>query len=248
MQQQLVFYIDFLGFADAVNDWSEEKKLKLISLLHNLESLKSEYNLTETKIDNGTQYNIKPSITTFSDHIVISYPIDDLREKMKDSNPVFTALVLAHSMIGALAAQALNLGLLIRGGATIGPLYHTKGVVMGKAMVEAYELESRVADYPRIAVSRKIYSDIKGGHGIVLLKDIDGITHLNYFQRMILAGGGEPGNSFPKKYNEWIENAKKIISENIEKFEKQEDWRRLKKWVWLNSRFEEEYKQLPAFK
>lgn len=54
-------------------------------------------------------------------------------------------------------------------------------------MVEAYELESRHAIYPRIAVSRALYSRVKfEPRNHVLLTDHDGITHLNYFTSMLL--------------------------------------------------------------
>lgn len=67
-------------------------------------------------------------------------------------------LLQAQKLVAAIAAAALKLGVLIRGGATVEQLHHEQGVVLGEAMVEAYQLESSVSIYSRITVSRKIYS------------------------------------------------------------------------------------------
>ena len=45
----------------------------------------------------------------------------------------------------------------IRGAITIGELIHTEnGIIMGPALIEAYELESKFAKYPRIILSEKL--------------------------------------------------------------------------------------------
>ncbi len=44
-------------------------------------------------------------------------------------------------------------GIMIRGGVTIGDLYHRNNIVYGPAMIEAYRLESKCAIYPRIIMS-----------------------------------------------------------------------------------------------
>lgn len=163
----------------------------------------------------ATQFNIKPAITTFSDHIVISYPTKDLR-KLGGDDYLGMALLLPQKLIGVLAANVMRLGLLIRGGATVGNLYQAGGVVIGKAMIEAYELESRVAIYPRIAVARKLYSQVKTNpRDVVLLKDHDGITHFNYFRSMIRGGGGSLGTNFKQQMSAWLAEARRTIAQNI---------------------------------
>jgi hypothetical protein len=240
MNEHLIFYIDFIGFSKATCEWDEPKQAALIDLLHNLASLRSEFDFREQPTENGTTlFNIKPAITTFSDHIVISYPTEHIR-KLGGDDYLGTALFSAQKLIGTLAAAAMSLGLLIRGGATVGDLHHTGGVVIGKAMIEAYELESRVAIYPRIAVSRKLYSQIKTTSlkNMVILEDYDGITYFNYFVFMILAGGGLPGNNFKQQLNMWLTETRRSIAENIDNLEKNERWNELAKWVWFKNNLE----------
>ena len=238
MSEHLIFFIDFLGFSKATCDWDEPKMAALIKLLHDLASLRSEFSFGEKLREGGTEFHIRPAITTFSDHIVISYPAKHM-VKLGEDDYLGSALLLSQHLIGGLAANAMRLGLLIRGGATIGNLYHAGGVVIGKAMVEAYELESRVAIYPRIVVARKLYSQVKTTpRDMVLLEDHDGITHFNYFVSMILAGGGSPGADFKQQMNAWLAEARRIIAENIDTFEKQERWNELAKWAWFKNNLE----------
>ena len=64
--------------------------------------------------------------------------------------------------------------ILIRGGATVGELHHKGGDVIGNTLIEAYKLESCVANYPRIAVSRKLYSQVKTiPRNTLLLEDLN---------------------------------------------------------------------------
>lgn len=59
----------------------------------------------------------------------------------------------------------------------------------------------------------------------MLLKDHDGITHLNYFSDMIFAGGQQSLGShlfYMPEVNLWLTEARKTIAENIDRFEKEE--------------------------
>ena len=57
---------------------------------------------------------------------------------------------------GDIALEALGVGCLLRGGVTIGPLFHENGVVFGGGLVQAYRMESDGARYPRIIVSQSV--------------------------------------------------------------------------------------------
>jgi hypothetical protein len=243
MDEHLIFFIDFVGFAETVRTLDKEKMATLIALLRNLATLRSEFDFSEKQlVEGGIQRQFKAAITTFSDHIVISYPIEHLLKSGGNSLGLETGLLLVQRIIGALAAAAVSLGLLIRGGATVGPLYHKDGVVFGEAMNEAYYLESRVSIYPRITVSRKIYSEIKTNpRSLVLLEDRDGIIHFNYFMMMIMTGGGagQPGVNFKEQIKIWLTETRQTIALNIEQFEKAERWNELAKWVWFSNTFEQ---------
>jgi hypothetical protein len=89
-------------------------------------------------------------ITAFSDSLCISAP----------TTPGNPGATLVHAAgVCWLAAHAsrelLRLGILIRGGITIGHLYHRGAFAIGRGLVTAYELEQR-ANFPRILVDPEL--------------------------------------------------------------------------------------------
>ncbi|PDZ55088.1 hypothetical protein CON15_23105 [Bacillus cereus] len=56
-------------------------------------------------------------------------------------------LVVVHIQL-----EMMRKGILMRGGLAVGLLCHNDNIVYGPAMVEAYELESKLAIYPRVVV------------------------------------------------------------------------------------------------
>jgi len=254
MDEHIILYVDFLGSKAAIRDWKEEQLEAFATLLHNIAALRSEFaSLTETPVDGATRSVITPAVSTFSDHIVISYPTQHLRRFGGESSLSLMGLLPAQTLVSRIAAAAMRFGLLIRGGVTVGQLHHKGGVVLGEAMIEAYELESRVSIYPRIAASRKLYSLIKANPpsplsalSTILLEDQDGIIHLNYFKSMILAGGGQPGDEFTARLNTWLREARQTVAENIERFEQGESWNELAKWVWFRKHFNQGRESYPS--
>jgi hypothetical protein len=233
MDEHLILYIDLLGFKAAIRGRDEAKTASLIKLLHDLKNLRGEFNFDEEMLDDSTQLNIRPAISTFSDLIVISYRTEQLR-LMGFCHSLGNILLTAKSLIANLAIDAMKLGLLIRGGATVGSLHHKDDVVLGEALIEAYELESQKAIYPRIILSSKLYSEVEKFRPLklLLLKDDDGMAHLNYFDSMIR-------NIDRKQRMSWLTDMQLIVTNNIENFERPECQRTLGKWVWFRNRLEQ---------
>jgi len=231
MDEQLVFFVDILGFRNA------KKSSAIVDLLSELALLRGDFEIDPQPTDNGTAFKLRPAITTFSDNIVISYRTKDV---LAHTNDLGLAFVSAEKLVSVFAAAAIRLGLMIRGGATIGLLHHKHGVVVGDAMVEAYELESTVAVYPRIACSQSLYSSLNGGFRTLLLEtDYDGIRHFNYFRTMI-ARSATPAEGV----GSWLENTRATVAQNIETFEGS-DWNKMAKWVWFSKHLEEAYSTYP---
>jgi hypothetical protein len=83
--------------------------------------------------------------SSFSDNIVISGPAND-----------FTTAVFKF-MLGDYQMTSAAFGFLTRGAITVGDVCHDKQVVFGPALNRAYELESTVANYPRIIFDRDMF-------------------------------------------------------------------------------------------
>lgn len=108
-------------------------------------------------------------MTAFSDCYVIS-----------ETSPAWHVL----AGVQALGANMLVQGILCRGAVVKGPAYHRERVLFGPAVIEAYDLESRVAKYPRIIVTEPVRKAAWGYHegrwkGGLFIQDTDGCWFLN---------------------------------------------------------------------
>lgn len=84
--------------------------------------------------------------TQFSDSLVFSCKADDGGTS-----------VLMIEFIAKLMRASFELGFILRGGITLGPLIHEEGgPLFGPAFVEAYALESKMAIWPRILVEQAV--------------------------------------------------------------------------------------------
>lgn len=169
-EQRAVLYLDILGFRALVEGGKEDV---LLSALQIPTELQSSY-----PFNGQTQMQI----STFSDTVVVS-------EILSDGFGMVRLLNYASYLWWKFLAQ----GVLTRGGLAIGSLIHQNGILLGPAMIEAYDLESQIAVYPRIVVSKNACEMfIKGlqnqhkeapqmiGFGMrALRKDFDGIFHIN---------------------------------------------------------------------
>lgn len=116
----------------------------------------------------------KVKTSQFSDSIAITYAIDDeinnnIAKYDKEIQEFF-------SIVGYCFWCFLQHGGMIRGSITLGSLHHQGNRIFGPALVEAHYLESKIAKYPRIIISKYLRDksiDIKIENHIK--RDNDGI-------------------------------------------------------------------------
>ena len=70
-----------------------------------------------------------------------------------------TGLAILVETIRRLMLGALEEGYFMRGGLCRGMLYHDNDTVFGDAFIKAYRLESSVARYPRVMVTKQVYDE-----------------------------------------------------------------------------------------
>ena len=97
-------------------------------------------------------------ITTFSDNVVFSkrYAPEDV--------PWFLHGI-ATIMLGA-----ATFGFLVRGGVTHGSLIHDNQIVFGPALNRAYELESKLAIYPRVLIDAPLHGHLPEGSDYIAVE------------------------------------------------------------------------------
>lgn len=151
-QEHIICFVDLLGFSEASYD-NETTKHQILNLLTSLASFRGDFGINTSPEEHGHSTTIRPAISTFSDHIIMSYPTKNLKEHHIDNMMTMSFL---QKRIGIIANKAIPEGFLLRGGITIGNLYHNQGVVFGEGLIDAYNLESKIAFYPRIIIAEKL--------------------------------------------------------------------------------------------
>jgi class 3 adenylate cyclase len=192
--ERYVLFLDLLGFRNVVNGWEANgRKAQLVELVRWISTAQSAYAARATGGAASVSYSIIPAITTFSDCVVISFPVTPpANEATAEFDHVVLNIwkseVLKHMAILAarIAARAIRLQLLLRGGMCRGQLVHEGGeYIIGPGLNEAYRLETKVADVPRIVVSKDIYSNSPEFFPSLLRQDADGLAFLDYMPQLV---------------------------------------------------------------
>jgi len=199
-----------------------------------------------TQESNIFSTQMQPSISSYSDHIIISYPLDDLKKKYPngtdDSLVLFTALDYLAYDISHFHIEALKIGLCFRGAITVGDLYFDRdqNIINGESLNEAIEDESKLANYPRVICSKSLLEYDKKIHknshssptslSTNFKRDFDG----NYFVDYI----GLLFKHFTEKNRIFaLKEIRKCIETSIQ-INKDEKLPILSKWYWLANYFD----------
>jgi hypothetical protein len=243
-EEQFTAIIDFLGFREVSKATDDSKREQILMLLQSLAAMRGEFDLNSKFLVNGFVTSVRPAITAFSDHVLVSFPLESIADGLRGTNCGDLDRAVSRNTLGqfcdlvrTIAAAALRIGLLIRGGATIGRLYHHGGVVFGEALVEAHELESGTAIYPRIVLSHKITARRAWREGHISVgEDRDGLFFVDYFKSMFFAAGSR-GDNHATEVKAWFETVLPIIAARLQEFEESGRQREFAKWTWFAKEF-----------
>ena len=238
-EEQFTAFIDFLGFSEVSTSTDDSTRLKILNLLLSLSALRGEFDVQSTPQETGKMHQIKPAISTFSDHIVISYPLGPISVDTghDEHGTAVLVMVMFNKLLTSIAAAALRIGFLVRGGATIGKLYHAHGVVFGEALVDAYQIESRTSIYPRVVLSRQITGRRPWiENQVCIMKGVDGLYEIDYFKMLVLSAS-MPGDSYIANLKAWLEDVIGIITRNLAGLEEQGRLNEFAKWAWFAHEF-----------
>lgn len=166
-EERVCLFLDILGFKQFVHDGRERELLDALTI--------------PSEIFEQDHYkNTTVQLTAFSDSIFISEVIN------RDfPHAVMRVMHFASYLWWRFAIK----GVLLRGGMVIGNCFHHGSIAFGPGLISAYNLESDLANYPRIIVSnevREIFFSINrnplGNFMNALIRtDFDGLHHVNVF-------------------------------------------------------------------
>lgn len=154
MERAVVTFIDILGFKNLVEKMSDNEMSEILSIFHkyNTENPLDRYTFNNCMSTEKLAFNIKTIF--FSDSVVrIRYAFDWDKGVLSDGHYMY---ILENELLllADIQSELLKKGILIRGGTTIGDILYDEETnqLFGKAMNRAYELESKIANYPRIVI------------------------------------------------------------------------------------------------
>lgn len=151
--EQIICYIDILGYNYLINKLGQDVFLNIVnSIIHKFNDI------TRKKL-RFIQKDIEFCVKAFSDNIIISSKIPDPFypnfPRQRNDTLLMTSFILEF-----VRKLQINLiidhGIFIRGGITKGDLYINNNFVFGNGLIKAYELESKVALYPRIIIDKNL--------------------------------------------------------------------------------------------
>jgi hypothetical protein len=178
-----------------------------------------------------TEIRIKPTISASSDSIVISFSEKLFNDTVSLRHAVIEILNITQQLANFLILK----GFLLRGGITIGQVYHENNIVFGPAHVSSYELESQIAKYPRILASPQLVdcfnSDKNGSTQECFAIDVDGHYYLDYLPTALIHF--EQSGCYQKIIQEKILSLMKISASD------QRALKILKKWMWFESYYQQ---------
>ncbi len=133
IEDRTVCYIDLMGFSAAVSARSKEPNglSEITALLRKAEALVKGYSDADLRFQ------------SLSDSIFIS-------TVNRSPDNVLSLLTCAQDLF----IFFLTEGFLARGGIASGPCVFTESIVLGEPVVRAVKLESQIAEYPRIVLSK----------------------------------------------------------------------------------------------
>ena len=172
----------------------------------------------------------------FSDNIIIAKSLSTETEQRKRD---IRSLLMCAGHFQELTVSG-SVGWLLRGGISIGQLFIDDVTVWGDALLKAYYLEDKIANYPRIIIDKNVVDEIINDMQLneYLRQDFDNIYFLNFLNdchfcgEMLMNGfhimQGEVGNSIDEKtYQKFSWHMKFVNSELDRKNEKKDKKYRL---------------------
>ena len=242
-ENRFVAFLDILGWRSFTNRAAELNWLRNFLFL----AITDLHATTKGRLTNvlntgrTVQATLDAQVSQFSDTIVIS------ANATSDEHAAFGFLL----EVGAVCRGCLFYGLLLRGGISIGPMYHRDSLAFGPALTEAYDLESKVARFPRVVLHPNWYdhasdvpslvdSDIQTYH--VLRKADDGLFFLDYLHPLV-----RPMHStLPRRdtLEQFLKPAYRLAMDGLRVFAK--DSKTREKYVWLATYYNEVLAELPS--
>ena len=254
-------FFDVLGTREIMMGSDISKRHALISLIRRLDEKTSDYSAGVQNLGLGVVFSPSAQTTTFSDNVAVSFPLErmSLDGTMGNKPHTFyveTSRFFDHLLIQIISAvwDGLKIGVLFRGGVSVGKLVHDDKIIAGEALVKAVELEKHTK-FPRIEISQEVMGLVdENGNSVVSddlkesLECIDGRwfvkaldLHIGYWRDHNWYR--QQNNEEPEEIPPVLRRIKKALDGEYENAKKNEDKSVIEKWDWFMNKFEKSFKE-----
>jgi hypothetical protein len=144
-----VTFLDILGFREIVNSWSPTDIAQMLRRTQGFAAPDEDEPEPGSLLD-GTNWT---RAFAFSDSIVRMRPYDS---EFSEGSLFYEVIDLVHAQ----ANLAVD-GIFLRGGVSVGDAFFEENRAFGPGFVRAYQLESGVAQYPRIVVGPEVFETLR---------------------------------------------------------------------------------------
>lgn len=231
-----VTFIDILGFKKIVSEKSCDEVSKIIEIF---------YKQNVSKRDKIGDYKYEVDTISFSDSIIRASILQDDFSSADYCESLLNEIV----NLSCIQMNLIREGILIRGGIDFGEISFDskKGIVFGTGFVDAYTLESQIANFPRIVISPDVFDnleDFMNGEDDKTISNIikclsldkDGIFYVNYLKQSMSLQSylkeHKNGKVAENVFYEDMKAHKKLIVDSVNM---KMDIRTQQKYNWLTS-------------
>lgn len=144
LNRRIVIFMDVLGWRREIESYNFNSIVSILALVEPFIKKHLNYNTENPGAD--------IRFTFFSDTFVFSVPTP---HNDKNMNTTTQSIKFIFGVLSNFWIAAGSYGWLMRGGISIGEFFHHDHICIGKALHEAYDMESRQAVYPRILISEE---------------------------------------------------------------------------------------------
>lgn len=174
LQNYYLAYFDVLGYKAFFNEEESDHQKFLKDILGTLDYVKSQVN-------EFLSFSSRIGLRVYSDNFLLYIKEEGQQDKLYEDMNALAALTNVIALIQVKILEKYQI--LFRGGITKGEFYVDDNIIFGKGLIQAVEIESKQAIYPRMVIDVDNFSlmNYDSLWKYLIKKDDDGIYFVDYF-------------------------------------------------------------------
>ena len=182
-EERYVAFIDVLGFKNLIkrSETDPETLKNILDALALVEEYIQTMQMDTRDVNVLAMEKTGFRVTTFSDSIVIS----------TKANGIGISFIM--TCVSLICISLLCKGIFVRGGISKGKMIHKDQITIGNGLINAYEIESKCAIYPRVIIEPSIVFDLErieaheSQPSILRKRDFDGLWYIDMLDRTLVS-------------------------------------------------------------